>query len=289
MNSNRQRTIFDGNADSLLTGTNFGVVHPKHPAFPERLEQLRAMSGARTIVAQKLGFNTRTTDLVANPEQMEQGIYEGTPVEGFYRTIETTDGVIIPVSIDAVRGRIAALIMNADCGVGKILSPDGRLAVLHLALECVDNKDGSSLMTNTIQYLQGLGIEPRDMQIEIGEAALECCFGHDPLHLKFGEQNRARAEKLRNSWGADVIHDAIFPPRKGQLGINVPLIAQRQAEKFGVRDIVIDRFCTSHAGLSKDDLAAGDRYGQFFSNIRDAKTAGLPYNMRNAVVVAGRL
>ncbi len=289
MNTNRQRTIFDGKADSLLTGTDFGVVHPKHPAFPERFAQLRAMTGANTIVAQKLGFNTRTTDLVANPEQMEQGAYEGSVIDGFYRTIETTDGVIIPAFIDEVRNRVAALIMNADCGVGKILSPDGRLAVLHLALECVDHKDGSSLMTNTIQYLQGLGIEPRDMQIDIGEAALECCFGHDPLHPKFGEQNVLRAEKLRNAWGNDVIQDAIFPPRKGQLGINVPLIAQRQAEKLGVRDITIDRFCTSHAGLSEIDLQVGDRYGQFFSNIRDAKTASLPYNMRNAAVVTGKL
>lgn len=283
----REKVLFNDQAKSFHTGVDFGVVHPKHPDFPHRMAELKRLTGADRIVAQKLGFNTRVTDFVSHPAQIEQGTFEGENIDGFFRTVEVTDGLIIPPTIDQTRGRVAGLIMNADCGVGKILSPDGRLAVLHLALECVDHKDGSSLMTNSIQYLQNLGIGPRELQVEIGEAALECCFGYDPQHPKFGEQNRLRAEKLGNAWGSDVIQEVAFPPRKGQLGINVPLIAQRQAEALGVQNIVTDRFCTSHAGLPDEDMSIPGRYGDFFSNIRDPKMEGLPYNMRNAAVVLG--
>ncbi len=290
--SGKRSPLLGGKTEMVLTDTQFGVVHPKHPDFSSKIGQVRAQTGIDVIVAQKLGFNTKITDLVLRPGDIDDTPPTTLGIPGYLRTKETTDGLIIPAAISDIQGRMAALIMVGDSGAVRILAPDGRLAVLNLSLECIDNKDGTSIVTNAIDHFRQTGIDPSDLQIHIGEAAMACCYGHDANHATYGPANQARGAKLRNLWGKDVIKTVVNPPRKGHDGIDMPLIAAKQAENAGVPgdQIIIDPMCTSHEGLDQASIDAGNIQGMFYSELRGApKDQQLGWNGRGALMTWGKI
>ena len=122
------------------------------------------------------------------------------------------------------------------------------------------------------------------MRFQIGEAARACCYGfNDPAK----EEKIEREARLIQSYGTDVSTVVKNPPRKGGIGIDVPLIAARQAEKMGVKDVNVEGICTSCYGLNSVFMEAKDQFGQWFSNLREDSAAvkSRGYGLRNAVVV----
>lgn len=195
----KKADIFDGQARILHTGTKFGCVHPKDPRFADQIGRIQKITGQNggqnRILAQKLGFNTRITP-IGRIEDLEQG-----SADGFYRTFEASDGVVVSLTGKTLL-KIAVMIMNADCGTIEILAPNGEMAVLHGAFECVDNKDGSSIVRNAIKYFKNRGIPAKDLKFRMGEAAQACCYGfNDPA---FAAENKARQERIKGDYGPDV-------------------------------------------------------------------------------------
>lgn len=273
----KRDTLFDGRVNVLHTGTAFGVVHPKEPNFSNQFARLLALTGQGRILAQKLAFNTLVTPIRSMDD------LEAQSVDGFYRTPEASDGVIVSIT-DETRLKIAVMIMNADCGVIKILAPNGELAVLHGGLDNVDNKDGSSIVRNAVDYFKDeLGNEiPGELQLSVGEAALNCCYGLDAP--QYAVQNEARRKRL---------NEPRVPvknlPRKGGVSFNVPEIIRRQAIDAGLSttNISVEQLCTSCHGLTEGARAQMDTHGTWFSNLRESKKTLLNngYGSRNAVVV----
>ncbi|MEK7171717.1 MAG: laccase domain-containing protein [Patescibacteria group bacterium] len=279
--------VFGGRVHSAHTGRQFGPVHPQMRYFAGIFQGLLDEVKQEKLLAPKLAFNTKVTPIGTDYEFARgQGMLDGRmqDIDGFLRTPEASDGVVVSITGET-HAKIAVLIMNADCGVGKILAPDGSLAVMHCGLDNVDNKDGSSIVVNAIEYFKSQGIAPEDLRFQIGEAARACCYGfNDPA--KEGE-NRARSSRLIQSYGTDVSTVVKNPPRKGGIGIDVPLIAARQAEKMGVKDVNVEGICTSCYGLNSVFMEAKDQFGQWFSNLREDSAAvkSRGYGLRNAVVV----
>jgi copper oxidase (laccase) domain-containing protein len=281
--------IFDGQATVIHTGTAFGTVHPKHPEFPYRFTRLLRETGQGMLLAQNLGMNTTVTpidsldDLVVG-EGMRAG--EMRQIEGFHRTPEKTDGVVVSLNGDT-RLKTAVAIMNADCGVIEILAPNGEMAVLHGAFNCVDNPDGSSIVTNAIAYFKAQGFEASELQFRVGEAAQACCYGFKTDSEVWQRKNANRAERLQKAYGEEVAQIIQNLPRRGGIGFNVPLIAARQAEQEGVQSIKIEELCTSCHGLAEEAMNQQDTYGTWHSNVREKpetiKTLGR--GSRNAMVV----
>lgn len=279
--------IFGGQVHIAHTGKQFGPVHPQHPHFSGIFQGLLDELGQEKLFAPKLAFNTKVASVGADFQFAKgQGMREGKmqDIDGFLRTAEASDGVVVSISGET-HSKIAVLIMNADCGVGKILAPDGSLAVLHCGLDNVDNKDGSSIIVNAIEAFRARGINPDQLRFQIGEAARACCYGfNDPAKE---EENRARGSRLVRRYGSDVSPVIKNPPRKGGIGIDVSLIAARQAEQMGVEDISVERICTSCYGLNNLLMESRDQFGGWFSNLREdsAKVKSRGYGLRNAVVV----
>lgn len=280
----KKADIFDGRAHVLHTGTEFGCVHPKDPRFADQVSRIQKIIGQNgrqdRILAQKLGFNTRVTP-VGRIEDLEQG-----NAEGFYRTPEASDGVVVSLTGETLL-KIAVMIMNADCGTIEILAPNGEMAVLHGAFECVDNKDGSSIVRNAIEYFKDRGILAKDLKFRMGEAAQACCYGlNDPA---FAVENKAREERIKRDYGPDVVRPVRNLPRSrgNGIGFDVLLIAARQADEEGIRDIEVEGLCTSCHGLIDSAMGKMNTFGTWYSNLREdprvAKDRG--YGMRNAVVV----
>ncbi len=273
--------IFDGRAKVLHTGTNFGIVHPSSQDFAGQFQRIRSLTGQDAILAQKLGFNTKVTP-IAKPEDMV-----AQEVEGFHRTPEVTDGVVVSINNDTLI-QIAVMIMNADCGTIEILAPNGEMAVLHGGFENVDNKDGTSIVINAIKYFEGKGIDPKDLKFRMGEAAQVCCYGvNDP---RYAEANTAKAERIATQYGADTVGLVKNLPRSANNGIafNVPLIAARQAEQAGVQEVSIEELCTSCHGLADEVIGQMDTHGDWYSNLRESAQSTKDrggYGSRNAAVV----
>ena len=276
----KKADIFDGQARVLHTGTVFGCVHPSDPDFANQISRIRGITGRDEILAQKLGFNTKVTP-VGGLEDLAQG-----GVDGFYRTPEASDGVVVSLTGDTLL-KIAVMIMNADCGTIEILAPDGEMAVLHGAFECVDNKDGSSIVRNAIGYFKSKGVPAKDLKFRMGEAAQACCYGFN--NPAFAEKNETRKERIMSDYGSDVVRPVRNLPRSADngIGFDVPLIAARQADQEGIRDIEAEGLCTSCHGLVDSAMGRMDTFGTWYSNSREdpgtAKARG--YGMRNAVVV----
>jgi len=276
----KKADIFDGQAHVLHTGTEFGCVHPSDPSFANQISRIRGITGRDEILAQKLGFNTKITP-VGGLEDLAQG-----GVDGFYRTPEASDGVVVSLTGDTLL-KIAVMIMNADCGTIEILAPNGEMAVLHGAFECVDNKDGSSIVRNAIEYFKNKRIPAKDLKFRMGEAAQACCYGlNNPA---FADENRAREERIIGDYGADVVRPVRNLPRSADngIGFDVPLIAARQADQEGIRDIEIEGLCTSCHELVDSAMGETDTFGTWYSNLReDPKTVkARGYGMRNAAVI----
>lgn len=279
----------DGKARILHTGTTFGSVHPSHPDFSDRFDQLLIITQQPRILAQKLGFNTKVTPVSDLSELVPgTGMKSGEMINvpGFYRTPEASDGVVVSLNGDT-RLKIAVAIMNADCGVIKILAPNGEIAVLHGGFDNVDNKDGSSIVSNAIEYFVSQGFTPSELSFSVGEAAGPCCYGFKTENPQWKAKNEERANRLRASFGNDVIRIIENPPRKSGLGFDVSLIAARQADKAGIQDIEVETLCTSCHGLSPDKMTTLDTYGNWYSNLREnpATTKQAGFGSRNAAVV----
>ena len=276
----KQVEIFEGRAGALHTGTQFGCVHPSDPKFGEQFERLTALTGQNAIMAQKLGFNTRVTP-VASFDELEKG-----KVNGFFRTPEVSDGVVVSLTGETLL-KVAVMIMNADCGTIEILAPNGEMAVLHGGFDNVDNKDGTSIVNKAIEYFLGKGFHPKELKFRMGEAAQACCYGvNNPA---FRIQNESRKERIVRTYGGDVVRPVKNLPRSTNegIGFDVPLIAAIQADKAGVQEIEVESLCTSCHGLASDVMGEADKFGTWYSNLREnpetTKTKG--YGMRNAVVV----
>lgn len=276
----KKAEIFDGQARVLHTGTEFGCVHPSDPNFATQFQRLRALTGQEAVLAQKLGFNTRITPI------QNSGDISAHAVEGFYRTPEVSDGVVVSITGDTFM-KIAVMIMNADCGVIKILAPNGEIAVLHGGFDNVDNKDGTSIVDNAVKYFVGQGFNPKQLKFSIGEASQACCYGlNNPVYQT---QNEDRRDRIVQAYGKDVVRPVINPPRSRNegIGFDVPLIAARQADKAGIKDIEVEGLCTSCHELVTSAMEETDTFGTWYSNLRenDQATKARGYGMRNAVVV----
>jgi len=276
----KQIEIFDGQARVLHTGTEFGCVHPKDPNFPSQFGKIREVTGQDRILAQKLGFNTKVTP-VGGVEDLEQG-----SVDGFYRTPEVSDGVVVSLTGDTLL-KIAVMIMNADCGTIEIVAPNSEMAVLHGGFDNIDNKDGTSIVDNAVRYFVEKGFEPKQLRFRMGEAAQACCYGLNNPDYK--RQNVDRMQRMVRAYGGDVIKPVRNLPRSANngIGFDVPSIAARQAEKAGIQDIEIEGLCTSCHELVSSAMDKRDTFGTWYSNLRenDASTKARGYGMRNAVVV----
>jgi copper oxidase (laccase) domain-containing protein len=282
--------------------SGFGPVHPKKPGFQKQLGAVLRQVEVNRVLAQKLTHNTKVTPIRAWDE-LEKGegyfdehyLEDGVP--GFLRTKEASDGVVVSITGETGEMINAVMIMAADCGGTRILAPNGELAVLHSSLQCVDAKNGEdSIITNAIDYFESQGIDPSELQMQIGNAARSCCFGLDDP--KYKVQNEKRRARLIKDYGDAVIRSIPYPPRMGGIGIDVPLLAARQAEKRRVKDIDVSGLCTACHGLIKrvmkpEDWARMekmDTYGDFSSHLRT--TPGIDkergWAHRDAVVVYGK-
>ncbi|MCK9186720.1 laccase domain-containing protein [Candidatus Gracilibacteria bacterium] len=279
----KQLDVFDGKARVLHTGTEFGCVHPSDSNFANQFERIREISGQDRILAQKLGFNTKVTP-ISGIDELEQG-----KVENFFRTPIVSDGVVVSLTGDTLM-KIAVMIMNADCGTIEILAPNGEIAVLHGGFDNIDNKDGTSIVGNAIKYFEQKGFRPQQLKFRVGESAQACCYGlNNPAYQS---QNEARRDKMVQDYGSDVVRPVRNLPRSenGGIGFDVSLIAARQADLAGIRDIEVEGLCTSCHGLVSSTMGTLDSFGTWYSNLREnpvnTKTRG--YGMRNAVVVYSR-
>lgn len=281
----------DPQARALITTREFGVVHPKHPDFASQIDRLRQIAHIDAIVAPSLAMKTGVADMVQDPASLKQ-----TDITGFFRTIEQADGIVIPQGRDAIHGRVAALVMVADSGVVKILAPDGRIAVLNLSLECIDPPEGDSIVTRAIRQLitstrDQVGFTADDLSVEIGNCAGPCCYGINPDDPKRGEANRERLRHLQERWGwmEDVVGTVEYPPRAGWASIDLAKVARMQALREEVGRVASDVLCTSHEGLSLDDVKQGSTQGAFYSHTRGAAANVQPegWNERQAVLVYG--
>ncbi|HRH93153.1 MAG TPA: laccase domain-containing protein [Candidatus Peribacteria bacterium] len=290
--SSHKQPLFGGALHTLVSDRSAGIVHPDHPDFAQRIDELRAESGADVILAQALEMKTGIADLRAGAP-LEAG-----KVPGFIRTKDKADGVIFPaggIEVDQVRKKTAALLMVGDSpGVTVYDMDNDVIGFLNGSMECLDPADGGDgIVTKLLAMLKATGSDPRSIRMAVSACAQACCFGYDMSTA----QNAPRHARLTGRYGADVITPAItYPPRTGN-GIDLPLIAKRQAELAGVdpAHVTIDPLCTSHDGVDLATLTVGmavDPAGQgrFYSGVRGAtmgakQTPPVKWNQRGAMMV----
>ena len=251
------RELADG-SQVAHSGVEFGCVHPKHPEFQDKINFVRESLGLDIVIAQKLGFNNQVS--IINSLALVENQFEG-----FYRTNQPSDGVLINKLLLPKTG---IMVMNADCPIVK-MSAGNCIEVLHCGLNNIDAVDGPSIVESGIYTLLDLGFDPEDITVDIGEAALKCCYGFEKDNNPHHEKNLSRARKLINRYGVDVIDKIEKGPRAGGLGFDMALIAARQAEYLGVNRIAMSDNCTSCMGTNTDQLSVGS----FYSNIRADRDA----------------
>lgn len=279
-----QKQVCDNRVRIFQTGTAFGSVHPKADDFSDQVERIKNYLGVSEIVAPRLEF---TTDffIVDDRDILIGGKdNEGHPVPGFYRTKEVYDGIILKVNM-----RMPLLIMNADCTVMTLLAANGDLAVLHLGFQNLIEQSGFSLVENTLDWFIAEGHKPEDLYAYIGGGARACCYGFDEAKKEtYGRECfDSFIASVKEQYSEDVIPEIVHPPRKGGVGFDLPLIAKKQAEEKGVKQIEMEEECTSCAGLAEDDMIQKERFGTFYSHLREDSdmTEQRGYGFRNAFVV----
>jgi hypothetical protein len=227
--SGHRQLLFGGALQTIVSDRSAGIVHPDHPEFATRIGELLAESGAGVILAQSLEMKTGIADLRAGAP-LEAG-----KVPGFIRTKDKADGVIFPaggIEMEQVRTKVAALLMVGDSPGITVYDPDNDvIGFLNGSMECLDPADGSDgIVTKLVEMLRRTGSDPRHIGMAVSACAQACCFGYDMSTA----QNAARRTRLTDRYGADVITSAItYPPRTGN-GIDLGLIAKRQAELAGI-------------------------------------------------------
>lgn len=290
--SGHRQLLFGGALKSIVSDRSAGIVHPDHPEFASRIGELLAESGAGVVLAQSLEMKTGIADLRAGAP-LEAG-----KVPGFIRTKDKADGVIFPaggIEMEQVRTKVAALLMVGDSPGITVFDPENDvIGFLNGSMECLDPADGSDgIVTKLVEMLKRTGSDPRHIGMAVSACAQACCFGYDMGTA----QNAARRTRLTDRYGADVMTPAItYPPRTGN-GIDLGLIAKRQAELAGVdpEHVTIDPLCTSHDGVDLAGLTPGmavDPAGQgrFFSGVRGAtmgakQTPPVKWNQRGSMAV----
>ena len=203
----KREQIFNGQAGVLHTGTQFGIVHPKDEQFATQIQKLLQETGQPMVVAPKLAFNTKVFPIENLADlEMGQGMRDGEmhKIPNFYRTKEASDGVVVSLNGET-RLKIAVAIMNADCGVIKILAPNGEMAIMHGGFNNVDNPDGSSIVENAVKHFQHQGFQPAQLEFRVGEAALACCYGFKTDNPEWQKKNQARATRLQKKFGDDIV------------------------------------------------------------------------------------
>lgn len=265
----------------IHTGTVFGEVHPNSENFESQIKRLISISGSKTIIAQKLGFNCKVT--LANSETLENGISNSKPIPNFLRTKEVSDGIIIPSEMK----NVAVCVMNADCNVVEILSPAGDLAVLHLGLNNLDVSSETTIINKAVESFKTLGFQPNQLEFRVGEGAQSCCYGLLGQNSDQITSNQLKANKLAKVLGEDVIGTVSKGPRKNGIAFNIPLIAARIAEQLGLTKIQIDQLCTSCHQIEDSNLTTLNHYGTWFSNLRECPevTKQRGFGSRNALLV----
>ena len=158
------RELADG-SKVAHSGFEFGCVHPKHPEFQEKITLVRNALGLDVVIAQKLGFNAEVS-IVNSLAMLEKHF------EGFYRTHMASDGVLIN---KLLRPNTGVMVMNADCPIVK-MTAGNCIVVLHCGLNNLDVPIGLSIVESGIQTLIDMGFDPKDISVDIGEAALKCCY-----------------------------------------------------------------------------------------------------------------
>ncbi len=237
----KKADIFEGQVHVVHTGKDFGSMNPRNnPNLANRFGKLLSITGQERFLVPRFDFETKVTPIDVDIKFAVERL------PGFLLTPETSDGVIVSLRGET-HAKIAVLMITADCAIGKILAPDGSLAVLHCMIDTVDHRDGSSIVTNAIEYFKSRGISPSELRFQIGEAARACC-------LDF----KARSSQLIHKYGSS----------------DIPLIAARQAEQMGIKDIGVEDLCTSCAGQCET----------WFSNLRQNDSDYLK-RPRNAVVI----
>ncbi len=278
------RPLFGGALQSMITPRDAGVVHPDHPEFEESIGALLEASRADFVLAQSLAMKTDVADLCA-----------GAPVEvsatvpRFLRTKDKADAVIYPaggIDTGTLRGKVAALMMVADSPAVTVFDMERDVVgFANGSMECLDPADGSDgIVKKLIEQLKAAGSDPKDIVMAVSACARACCFGYDMSTA----QNVPRAARLTSKYGSDVLTPSItYPPRTGN-GIDLSLIAKRQAELAGIDPdhVTMDALCTAHDGI----VAGSVEQGRFFSGIRGAKmgakqTPAVKWNERQALMV----
>jgi copper oxidase (laccase) domain-containing protein len=278
------RPMFGGALQSMVTPRDAGVVHPDHPEFAETVESLLEASRADYLLAQSLAMKTDVADVTSGAALEPSAVHPR-----FLRTKDKADAVIYlagGIDTGTLRGKVAALMMVADSpGITVFDAERDVVAFANGSMECLDPADGSDgIVKKMVEAMKQAGSDPKNIAMVVSACARACCFGYDMSQ----PQNLARHARLTGNYGADVITPAIlYPPRAGN-GIDLGLIAKRQAELAGVDPdcVKIDELCTAHDGAP---IGSAEQ-GRFFSGIRGAKmgakqTPAVKWNERQALLV----
>jgi hypothetical protein len=278
------RPLFGGALQSMITSRDQGIVHPEHPDFTQSIEALLEMSRAEFILAQSLAMKTDVADVCAGAE-----LESSAAMPKFLRTKNKADAVLYPaggIDTGVLRGKVAALMMVADSPGITVFDPDRDIVgFANGSMECLDPPDGSNgIVAKMIEQMKAAGSDPKHIMMVVSACARACCFGYDMSTA----QNAPRAARLTSRYGSDVLTPSIvYPPRTGN-GIDLGLLAKRQAEAAGVEPdaIAIDDVCTAHDGT----VVGSVEQGRFFSGVRGAKIGAkqnppMPYNERQALLV----
>jgi len=263
-----EKSLFDGAVKVAISTKKFGMCHPRHEEFIDRLSELKQLTDSSSILCPRLGFTNQVVqgDYVSPEEQTGPDTIKmffdafGYPLFGFLRSVEQTDA--------GISSKLPIAIFGADCPVGiAITTPDQEgkkhLVMLHLGLMTMISKSGrSSLIEEVVLRLrkQNMTIE----QFWIGFGAKSCCYG-----LNYDDDRWPLIKEWQNQ--EIVVQKG---PRKGQSGIELGLIARNQLISMRVSPyrIQIDDYCTCCSGVSPEN-------GLHYSNLlRHGQMA------RNAIV-----
>jgi len=277
----KNREILNG-LTFMQTGTKQGIYHPNHEYFQEKIAEVLQTENLEAIIAQRLAFNTKVSEI--------NGLDDlALHFNGFYRTHEASDGVIVNKHNFQ---NVGIAVMNADCPIitlkADLDEKTQYVAVCHSGLNNLDNlKTNDSIVETAINLLVSKNIDPSEILMHIGGSALECCYGFKTDNLEWQAKNQARADRLSNTYGSDVVGTIINEPRAGGISFNMPLIAIRQAEKLGVFNVSFDDLCTSCHG--HNSMTEMNTFGTYYSSLRENQSFegidGKKYQSRNFVLV----
>lgn len=290
--SAHERQVPGTNIRTRITDRAAGIVFPAHPEFSQRLADMQQDTGAAIVFAPALGMKTHVADMRKGNEPLKLA------APGFVRTQNVADAAIIDrasLQMFGTQQRVALLMMVADSPGIVVHDPaTGALALANGSQQCLVPDDGSeSIVTKLIAQLRATGSNPSDIRMAVSACVQACCYGHA---LGNGDPKNALLQSRLLRWGNDIVQPSVlYPPRTGN-GIDLSLLARRQAEAEGVlpEHIDVDTLCTSHDGLDTTtlaaDVAAGAvMQGRFYSGVRgarmgDKQTPKVAWNERGALL-----